>query len=533
MSGAPEAQVGPAEAGPSEVPEVEVPTDMNLADVFKMADSSIPRIRADNIFKQLDERKLTEQEEDIIQQRVDLQRKMYLEYERREQARKVQELQGVIPALDADSARRALSAVNWREEDAAVRFASDPAFQRMVLRSSAAPSDAGGSRRGQAGAKAPGARPKVIDPSLLESGGVFVGRFKSKLGAYQDAASTRALLAGITRARAPPPPPAAGGAASGAPTAEEGAAGAGATRKRAREGLRSGGDPACTSGAGGSGSGACAPGPPNGAAAEADADAVSASASAAGGEGGGYERAAHGSRQGGALEPRGPAHAARGGSEEPSAGAGHQRCPSVGGDAARAGGSQSTLNAGAGGSARAASRGSSEEPSEMAEPADADQVLGLGLPDDDDDGFEWGPRGDLSQARFAADRGQMITIVSAYSPTEAASDEEAGDFYLRVAALADKANDKRDLLIVAAVPDGVLKAMTESFDKLYGGETKLSDETLNQLENDVAAFELTRATEVDEAHGRPPDLAETEACVRALRSAAAPGGAGPSTTAVK
>ncbi|KAG1659957.1 hypothetical protein FOA52_010590 [Chlamydomonas sp. UWO 241] len=51
-------------------------------------------------------------------------------------------------------------------------------------------------------------------------------------------------------------------------------------------------------------------------------------------------------------------------------------------------------------------------------------------------------------ARFAADRGQMITV-SAYSPTEAASDEEAGDFYLRVAALADKAIDKRDLLIVA------------------------------------------------------------------------------------
>ncbi|KAG1661081.1 hypothetical protein FOA52_004543 [Chlamydomonas sp. UWO 241] len=291
------------------------------------------------------------------------------------------------------------------------------------------------------------------------------------------------------------------------------------------------------------------------------------------------------------------------------------------------------------------------------------------------------------KARFAADRGQMITIVSAYSPTEAASDEEAGDFYLRVAALADKANDKRDLLIVAggsqrrawdssqlrrpavrrefnlqlsdrfglleavppegadaqaeydamaaairevatnhlaprgsrrrrgwqftlsqrtlrlmdarqrahtawlrsksaaakrernranraadaavqrdrerwigqqvaeaqdmlrkknlrqfaracdrlagrsrshqippamrdvsgalhSGPDGVLKAMTESFDKLYGGETKLSDETLNQMENDVAAFELTRATEVDEAHGRPPDLAETEACLR-------------------
>ncbi|KAG1679168.1 hypothetical protein FOA52_000524 [Chlamydomonas sp. UWO 241] len=309
-------------------------------------------------------------------------------------------------------------------------------------------------------------------------------------------------------------------------------------------------------------------------------------------------------------------------------------------------------------------------------------------------------RGSSGGGAGAADRGQMITIVSAYSPTEAASDEEAGDFYLRVAALADKANDKRDLLIVAggsqrrawdssqlrrpavrrefnlqlsdrfglleavppegadaqaeydamaaairevatnhlaprgsrrrrgwqftlsqrtlrlmdarqrahtawlrsksaaakrernranraadaavqrdrerwigqqvaeaqdmlrkknlrqfaracdrlagrsrshqippamrdvsgalhSGPDGVLKAMTESFDKLYGGETKLSDETLNQLENDVAAFELTHATEVDEAHGRPPDLAETEACVRALRSAAAPGGSYP------
>jgi hypothetical protein len=73
-------------------------------------------------------------------------------------------------------------------------------------------------------------------------------------------------------------------------------------------------------------------------------------------------------------------------------------------------------------------------------------------------------------------------------------------------------------------PDGVMKAMTEAFDKLYGGETKLNDETLNQLENEVAAFELGHATEVEEVHGRPPDLEETDACVRALRSAAAPGG---------
>ncbi|KAG1667368.1 hypothetical protein FOA52_001428 [Chlamydomonas sp. UWO 241] len=297
----------------------------------------------------------------------------------------------------------------------------------------------------------------------------------------------------------------------------------------------------------------------------------------------------------------------------------------------------------------------------------------------------------LIQARFAADRGQMITIVSAYSPTEAASDEEAGDFYLRVAALADKANDKRDLLIVAggsqrrawdssqlrrpavrrefnlqlsdrfglleavppegadaqaeydamaaairevatnhlaprgsrrrrgwqftlsqrtlrlmdarqrahtawlrsksaaakrernranraadaavqrdrerwigqqvaeaqdmlrkknlrqfaracdrlagrsrshqippamrdvsgalhSGPDGVLKAMTESFDKLYGGETKLSDETLNQLENDVAAFELTRATEEHEATSLWSHVSQIDQQLQQLRS---------------
>ncbi|KAG1665485.1 hypothetical protein FOA52_007617 [Chlamydomonas sp. UWO 241] len=68
------------------------------------------------------------------------------------------------------------------------------------------------------------------------------------------------------------------------------------------------------------------------------------------------------------------------------------------------------------------------------------------------------------RARFAADRGQMITIVSAYSPTEAASDEEAGDFYLRVAALADKANDKRDLLIVAGTATRFLSQVGQALD---------------------------------------------------------------------
>lgn len=45
--------------------------------------------RNDNLFKDLDSRALTAAEEDIIAQRVALQRRMLEEYEKRERARKV------------------------------------------------------------------------------------------------------------------------------------------------------------------------------------------------------------------------------------------------------------------------------------------------------------------------------------------------------------------------------------------------------------------------------------------------------------
>ena len=37
-----------------------------------------------------------------------------------------------------------------------------------------------------AAGRPPGPRPRVVDQTVLENGGVFVGRFKSKLGHYQD-----------------------------------------------------------------------------------------------------------------------------------------------------------------------------------------------------------------------------------------------------------------------------------------------------------------------------------------------------------
>ena len=46
-------------------------------------------LRCDNLFRDLDSRALTAAEEDIIAQRVALQRRMLEEYERRERARKV------------------------------------------------------------------------------------------------------------------------------------------------------------------------------------------------------------------------------------------------------------------------------------------------------------------------------------------------------------------------------------------------------------------------------------------------------------
>lgn len=45
--------------------------------------------RCDNLFKDLDSRALTSAEQDIIAQRVALQRRMLEEYEKREKARKV------------------------------------------------------------------------------------------------------------------------------------------------------------------------------------------------------------------------------------------------------------------------------------------------------------------------------------------------------------------------------------------------------------------------------------------------------------
>eukprot|EP00887_Chlorella_sp_A99_P007228 scaffold2.g7228.t1 len=148
--------------------------------------------RANNLFHTLEQRSLTEEEQGIIEQRVALQRKMFEEYERRERRRKVAELREVVPDLTEAQAEAALALCDGREDDAAVRLSSDPAFLAQAKAGLPPPSAAppqeqaqgapparrqGASRRHPA--RPSGPRPKVVDPSSLGDS-VFVGAFRGK-----------------------------------------------------------------------------------------------------------------------------------------------------------------------------------------------------------------------------------------------------------------------------------------------------------------------------------------------------------------
>ncbi|GIL69083.1 hypothetical protein Vretimale_17338 [Volvox reticuliferus] len=180
-----------AEAGESQASENK--TSVNLVELFQAGENGIERRRTDNLFKQLDERQLTEDEQAIIQQRVELQRKMFQEYERREKQRKQRELQDLCPDLDESAAVRALELCNWKEEVAAERVSSDPVFLRRVISGFAtvehAPAPKPERHRSNSSRAVVGPRPRLVDPSQV--GAVFVGRFKSRLGPHQISAMGR------------------------------------------------------------------------------------------------------------------------------------------------------------------------------------------------------------------------------------------------------------------------------------------------------------------------------------------------------
>ncbi|KAL0050522.1 hypothetical protein WJX82_001437 [Trebouxia sp. C0006] len=154
--------------------------ESGLARMFREGNKAIGTYKTSDLFKQLESRSLTEDEQTIIQQRLNLQRKMLLAYETREKARKIQDLQQVCPELTEEEAERALNLCNGREDVAAGQIVSDPAFRRRLQPASAAPVPrTGGATRKSAtwNAKPSGRRPKQVDATSLNSS-VFVGAFR-------------------------------------------------------------------------------------------------------------------------------------------------------------------------------------------------------------------------------------------------------------------------------------------------------------------------------------------------------------------
>eukprot|EP00242_Pyramimonas_sp_CCMP2087_P017239 CAMPEP_0198225820 /NCGR_PEP_ID=MMETSP1445-20131203/102688_1 /TAXON_ID=36898 /ORGANISM="Pyramimonas sp., Strain CCMP2087" /LENGTH=216 /DNA_ID=CAMNT_0043905457 /DNA_START=49 /DNA_END=695 /DNA_ORIENTATION=+ len=100
----------------------------SMAELYEQGDKSIARIRNNNVF----ERDVTQTEQDIIDQRVALQRKMFEEYEKREKQRKVQEIIGVCTDLSEAEAQVALEESGGCEDVAIAAITSEPAFLRRV-----------------------------------------------------------------------------------------------------------------------------------------------------------------------------------------------------------------------------------------------------------------------------------------------------------------------------------------------------------------------------------------------------------------
>ncbi len=155
----------------------------SLQEMFQEGMTSIAVHRKENVFQELDKRMLSKEEESVIQRRVEHQRKMYELFEKREQQRKIEELQEVCPDLSEEEACRALQFCKGNEEEAAASLVSDPSFRRKVLDPGSQAYQSTTTRRSKRSdtwhAKPDGARPKVVDRASLE-GTIFVGAFRGK-----------------------------------------------------------------------------------------------------------------------------------------------------------------------------------------------------------------------------------------------------------------------------------------------------------------------------------------------------------------
>ncbi|KAK9803111.1 hypothetical protein WJX73_005483 [Symbiochloris irregularis] len=161
--------------------------------MFSEGTKAITTHKVDNLFEHMESSELSEELQNVIQQRVQLQRKMLEEYEKRETKRKVAEIRDVCPDVTEEEAGKALEMCNGKEDEAAAQLASGESFRRRVraaigqaLASCDTPSVAEGSarpkRKAQSGSqksRAGGARPQRVNASSLGNG-VFVGSFRGR-----------------------------------------------------------------------------------------------------------------------------------------------------------------------------------------------------------------------------------------------------------------------------------------------------------------------------------------------------------------
>eukprot|EP00210_Caulerpa_lentillifera_P002734 g2613.t1 len=133
------------------------PTSERLVRLFEDGISAIPVKKSDDIFKQLETRALSTEEQDIIQKRVAHQQKLFKEYNNREQNRKVREihvftqveltacwlagwlqiteLQNVCGDLTREEAILTLQKCDDNEDEAALQLTSDGSFLRELRQS--------------------------------------------------------------------------------------------------------------------------------------------------------------------------------------------------------------------------------------------------------------------------------------------------------------------------------------------------------------------------------------------------------------
>ncbi|RMZ52589.1 hypothetical protein APUTEX25_000708, partial [Auxenochlorella protothecoides] len=105
----------------------------DLQSLFAEGIACIATQKNDNLFQDLETRTLTTREQDIISQRVALQRRLFEEYEKREMVRKIQELREVCPQISEAAAARALELCNGSEDEAAAELVGNPAFRSRVF----------------------------------------------------------------------------------------------------------------------------------------------------------------------------------------------------------------------------------------------------------------------------------------------------------------------------------------------------------------------------------------------------------------